>query len=305
MRRRVGPDALGPVTEEVLLAAGVRSRSLCVPGSGAPILLLHGFSDSADTWRPVLRELARRGQQAVAVDLPGFGRADDLAPGPVLPQLDAFVADLVRGLADRCGQDVTVVGNSLGGTASLRAAQRTDLPLRGVVPVSPAGFGHSWVLEKAERLAVTDWVLAKSVVPAPVLRTSLRYVFPLVACGRPRHADHAAVQAYSEHFRSRQDVRRLLGGSRSVLTEVRAAYDLTAVRVPVLLVWGRRDRLTLSRGASRLIDAVPGSRLVSLRDCGHCPQIEAPDRVATLVLGFVQEHEHACPPSAHADRQTS
>jgi pimeloyl-ACP methyl ester carboxylesterase len=36
---------------------------------------LHGFSGSADTWRPFLRVLAGQGRRAVALDLPGFGQA--------------------------------------------------------------------------------------------------------------------------------------------------------------------------------------------------------------------------------------
>jgi pimeloyl-ACP methyl ester carboxylesterase len=47
--------------------------------------MFHGYADSADTWRLTLAQLARTGQRAVAVDLPGFGGADDLDSGPILP----------------------------------------------------------------------------------------------------------------------------------------------------------------------------------------------------------------------------
>ena len=61
-----------------------------------PIVLFHGYADSADTWRQSLALIARAGRRAVAVDLPGFGAADRLAPGPVLPQLDAFGHAVLR-----------------------------------------------------------------------------------------------------------------------------------------------------------------------------------------------------------------
>ncbi len=72
--------------------AGRRTRVLELEGDGPPLLLLHGYADSADTWRLTLDRLARANRRAFAVDLPGFGRADALEPDPILPQLDA-VAD--------------------------------------------------------------------------------------------------------------------------------------------------------------------------------------------------------------------
>ena len=45
---------------------GVSTRVLSVPGEGLPIVLLHGYGDSADTWRAVLTKLAAAGRRAVA-----------------------------------------------------------------------------------------------------------------------------------------------------------------------------------------------------------------------------------------------
>ncbi|MGB3332425.1 MAG: alpha/beta fold hydrolase, partial [Mycobacterium sp.] len=62
---------------------GVGTRMLSVPGDGTPVVLLHGYGDSADTWRGVLTRLAAAGRRAVAVDLPGFGQADPRRAGPL------------------------------------------------------------------------------------------------------------------------------------------------------------------------------------------------------------------------------
>jgi pimeloyl-ACP methyl ester carboxylesterase len=61
---------------------------------------------------------------------------------------------------------------------------------------------------------------------------------------------------------------------------------LASMSVPVLLVWGEEDRLADVSGAPVLLDAVVASRLVALEDCGHCPQVEAPEVVAELLLGL-------------------
>ncbi len=61
----------------------------------------------------------------------------------------------------------------------------------------------------------------------------------------------------------------------------------------MLLVWGDRDRLVFHRGAKRLLEAVPDSRLELLEGIGHCPQVEAPERVTELLLEFSGELELA------------
>ncbi|HEX5145758.1 MAG TPA: alpha/beta fold hydrolase, partial [Conexibacter sp.] len=79
-----------PLFEHRMEFAGYETRVLELEGRGDPIVLLHGWSDSADTWRCVLAHLGRAERRAVAVDLPGFGSAAELRDGPMLPQLDAF-----------------------------------------------------------------------------------------------------------------------------------------------------------------------------------------------------------------------
>ena len=106
------PLHMPSVIEHRVEVAGHVTRALEVDGEGPGIVLLHGWNHSADTWRPLLSELAARGRRAIAVDLPGFGEATPLAPGALLPQLDAFAAELVTAWAD--GNPVVIAGASLG-----------------------------------------------------------------------------------------------------------------------------------------------------------------------------------------------
>ena len=80
-----------PLFEHRMEFAGYETRVLELEGRGDPIVLLHGWSDSADTWRCVLAQLGRQERRAIAVDLPGFGAADPLAGRP-----DAAAARRVR-----------------------------------------------------------------------------------------------------------------------------------------------------------------------------------------------------------------
>src|SRR5687767_5547851 len=96
-----------PLFEHRVELAGYATRALELEGNGPPLVLLHGFADSADTWRRVLDRLGRSDRRAVAFDLPGFATADPLQPGPILPQYDAFAEAAIR----YAGGDVVLAGN--------------------------------------------------------------------------------------------------------------------------------------------------------------------------------------------------
>ena len=277
-----------PLFEHRLEVAGYRTRVLELEGEGAPLLLVHGFSDSADTWRRVLDRLGRRGRRALAVDLPGFGAADPLVGGrPILEQYDAFAADLITRLAEEHDAPVVVSGNSLGGVVALRAAEDPELPLAGVVPVAPAGLDMPRWFDLIQRDPFVRTVLrAPLPLPEVLVRGAVGIAYRQLAFARPRAIEGEVVAAFTSHHRDRATVARYLDTGRRLLPELRDPFRLDRVACPVLLVWGDRDRMVTHRGAQRVTDALPGTTYELIDGCGHCPQVEEPDRFVDLLLAF-------------------
>jgi pimeloyl-ACP methyl ester carboxylesterase len=56
------------------------------------------------------------------------------------------------------------------------------------------------------------------------------------------------------------------------------------ITVPVTIAWGNKDRLLLPPQVRRAGWAIPRSRLVSLRGCGHVPTTDDPEQVARVLL---------------------
>ena len=277
-----------PLFEHRMQVDGYSTRVLELEGDGPGLVLLLGYGDSADTWRLVLDRLARCGRRAIAVDLPGFGEASPLGPGAMLPQYDAFAGALIETWAG--GEDVVVVGNSLGGVIALRAAERADLPLAGVVPVAPAGLEMPRWLALVEHDPVVQSLLALPFpIPSAVLRAAVGAVYRELAFSRPDAAQAAIVQAFAAHHGTREKVVALLAHGRRLVPELSTPpFDFTAIDCPVLLVWGTRDRMVPSAGARVLLEALPETRVEYLVGCGHCPQVEAPEDLTDLVLRFAR-----------------
>ena len=94
------------------------------------------------------------------------------------------------------------------------------------------------------------------------------------------------ISSFTRHVRSRRDVIRVLATGRRLLGEIRDPFRLERIRCPLLLVWGDQDRMVFASGAERVLREVDGARLEVIEHCGHCPQIEASERMAELLDGF-------------------
>lgn len=275
------------VLEHRIEAAGHRTRALEVAGNGPGIVLLHGWSDSADTWRPLLAQLGSRGRRAIAVDLPGFGEATRLHDGAVLPQLDAFTADLVERWAG--GEPVVVAGTSLGGCLALRLAETPgELRIAGVVTVATDGLEMPSWFDPIEEDPIVRKLLAIPVpVPGVLVRRAKSSAYRQLAFLPASSTQRAVVDAFSRTGETRADLAALLESGRGLAPELSTApFDLIGIRCPVLLVWGAHDRMLPHTDARIALDSLPTTQVELIEGVGHHPQLEAPGRLLELLLPF-------------------
>lgn len=285
-----------------LRLAGVASRGVRTDGdeSTPPFLFLHGFSDSADSWRRVQRRLETHGHRSLAVDQPSHGEADALDPDrPAIDQFVDFAAAAATELGN--GAPVIVVGNSLGGAHALLLAQRHPELVAGVVAISPAGFDHPRffrVLDDDSRAGRRLRQMRDRAepdtdeTPTALQRTIGRVVagngFRVVAFARPWRAPRGFVDDWRRQWRD--PVRR--SALRDLVPRVRAEYldvspfDLPSIAVPVMALWGTEDRLVLVSSRTTLERELPDVEFVELPGLGHMPQVEAPGRTTKHLLRF-------------------
>jgi pimeloyl-ACP methyl ester carboxylesterase len=275
-----------PLRIDHVTIGGVPTRTIRAEGDPGKVrfLFLHGFSDSADCWQRVQKRLAAAGHGSLAVDQPSHGFADPLDPElPVIEQFLSFAAAAAR--ATDHGRPVVVCGNSLGGAHALLLGQHHPDLVHGVAPISPAAFDHpGWFrILDSQRFQAQP-----GVVPSVLSRALAGPAMRAVGFGMPHRVPTGFVRTWSRHW-SDPTRRRAL---HDLASRVPAEYfhadpvDLCAIDVPVLAIWGTRDRLTLISSRARFEQDCADLEFVALPGVGHMAQVEVPGRTTKHLLAF-------------------
>ncbi|MGA2451960.1 MAG: alpha/beta fold hydrolase [Solirubrobacteraceae bacterium] len=262
-------------------------------GSGPVLLLIHGMAGTCENWRAVIEPLAQR-HTVIAPDLPGHGESEPGAGDYSLGSLAAVLRDLLVTL----GHDrATLVGHSLGGGIAMQFAYQFPELTERLVLVSSGGLGPevSAVL-RAAALPGANLFIAATAGPGRVVGSALAQ--GLASIGLQPSADVAEV---ARGYASLADAGRrsaFLATLRAVVgtegqrVEARDRLYL-AEGVPVLIIWGRRDRMIPVAHAEHAHEAIRGSRLEIFDGAGHMPQLEAPGRFVAVLERFLGETEPA------------
>jgi pimeloyl-ACP methyl ester carboxylesterase len=241
-------------------------------GEGPPVVLIHGFGANAFTWAKIRVMLSLR-NTVFALDLKGFG--DSPKPDDGAYSLRDHAENVLRFIEGRRLTDVALVGHSFGGGVALVAAlelqRRAPGRLRRLVLIGSMGAPQRIPPElQALRTPILGELLVAA-SPLWLVRGAL-----LASYYDPRRIEDVYVEAYTAPLRARAARRALLHTLRqTTLGDLQALIArCRELSAPVVLLWGRQDRIVPLAAAERLQAAIPGARLIVLEQCGHNPQEE-------------------------------
>jgi 2-succinyl-6-hydroxy-2,4-cyclohexadiene-1-carboxylate synthase len=258
-------------------------------GSGQPLILLHGFTGSSESWRELASGWRAR-WRTIAIDLPGHGRAE-APPEPERyrssPTVAAVLATIERlDLPER----PHLLGYSMGGRVALHLALAR--PERfATLTLESASPG---IVDPAERTARvrSDEALADLIEREGIAAFVERWErVPLFASQGRLPADVRA------RLRAGRLAQRPLGLANSLRGFGAGVPEplqprLGELRLPTLLIVGALDEKYCQLGremAATLSDA----RLVVVPDAGHTVHLERPDAFAAALESFLQERRRA------------
>jgi pimeloyl-ACP methyl ester carboxylesterase len=255
-------------------------------GSGKPLLLVHGLGGNrASTWSTIAPELARS-REVIALDLPGHGET------PAEPDSGTFEG-LARSLDEWLGREqlvgVDMVGSSMGARLVLEMARRGRSG--AVVALDPGGFWQGWERTFFRTTIVASIRLVRAIRPAlPAIARSAAARTALLAqlSAKPWKLDPALVSRELKSFAETETFDALV---RDLATGP-VQEGTSEPRAPLVIGWGRNDRLCLPRQAARAARAFPRARLFWFKSSGHFPMWDQPQETVGVILDATAEPVH-------------
>ena len=253
-------------------------------GSGRPLVLLHGLSDSHRTWRRVARQLSKS-HRVLMVDLAGHG----LSGRPDAPYDLDWHAEVVGRWIDSLGlDDIDLVGHSFGGGVAQYLLLSHNDRVRRLGLVAPGGMGR----EVGLGLRLLSLPGSEHLIQ-PFLGVGTHIALRTV-CRGAFTADAARWQAWANSAP---------GSARAMARTVRGVIDIGGQHrhfldraheidklPPIAVYWGERDPILPIAQAYRAMATIDGAQLTTFR-CGHFPQLEEPDGFVGALSSFLDDSE--------------
>jgi len=251
-------------------------------GHGEPVVLLHGFGASADSWNRFAKPLTKR-YHVIAPDQPGWGASTRLETASYgypaqLERLHQFLS--VLGL-----KRVHLVGHSMGGFISCAYAARYPDEVITLGLIAPHGMAEPEPSELTKDAAKGDnWLVASS-------HQEFDRLLNTVFAKRP-YAPKVVVRYLASH------AIRNSAKSAKIFAEMQTndpplAELLPKIQAPALIVWGDQDRVLHVSCADLFRKGIKSSEVMIIPGSGHMPLVENASACAQAWLAFVQKAQRS------------
>ena len=260
--------------------------SYLTAGVGEPVILIHGLGATKGSFLPTVSALADS-FRLIAIDLPGFG--DSAKPLRAVYDPEFFARSVVHLMDALELERAHIIGNSMGGRATLELGLRHPERVRRLVMLAPS---LAWLRERPwaplVRLLRPELGLLQ-ITPRSVVEAVVRRILPVAEFNWVQ----AGIDEFLRAYLTPRGRMAFYAAARQIYLEEPHGAEgfwtrLAGLRAPSLFIWGKADRLVPIAFASHVKRAVPAACHVEL-DCGHVPQIERPVETHAAIAEFFKE----------------
>ncbi len=248
-------------------------------GSGAGIILLHGYPFDSSMWREQIDFLSAQGNRVVAPDLCGLGETKAASEISTMEDMARDVAALM----DKLEIDRAVVcGLSMGGYVALEFVHLFPSRVRALILAgtrAPAdNEPEKQVREQQARRMLTEGM---NFVADATLRKLLA----------PRTlTEKLEVVAHVREMILRSDPQGAAAAQRGMAVRRNYSDDLASINVPTLVIVGREDPIRPVADAEFMHDRIRNSSLQIIEDAAHMTNMEQPEIFNRALLRFIGAH---------------
>lgn len=261
-----------------------------VAGEGYPLLLLHSHNAAASSYEAGRAFSVLRQQYRVfAPDLPGYGRSERRDREYFASTYSRFILDFAR---DAVGSPCILVAPSVTASQALVAAYEDPEPFSHVVAVSPTGLipGRSTAPAPARALGTIARcpVWGQAMFNVITSRASITHYLQTMVYHDPWLVTHEMV---NQAWRAARQPHALSAPAAFLRGETWADAAVAYARLqrPLLLVWGRYDRINPYEASAPLLAMNPHARVAVITNAGAMPHDEQPEEFATVLARFLAD----------------
>ena len=251
------------------------------PVDGDTLVLIHGFGANKDNWTRLAKEF--QGEFNIyALDLPGHG--DSSKPLDIGYRFEDQV-DYVHQILKELGVErFHMMGNSMGGAITALYAATHPEQVHTAVLFDPAG-----IFEYESELV--DLVMDGDNPLIPKREGDFDRLLDFALEKRP-FVPWPIFDVMEEKAIANREVNEVIFRAiRDTGFEPDFRNAITNIQAPVLVVWGKLDRVIDYRNADVFVEAIPNARKAILDEIGHAPMVEAPEQSAVLFRDFLADQQ--------------
>jgi len=259
-----------------------------------PLILLHGFGAAIEHWRHNIPILSQN-HRVYAVDLLGFGGSRKVQVPYTVNLWVEQIHDFWQTFINR---PVVLVGNSIGSLVSMALAGKYPEMVAGLVMLSLPDVSR-------RREMIADWLL-NIVTPIENFFTSPWLLKPIFYyLRRPQVLKKWTGIAYEDKKAVSEELVQIIaaptldeGAAEAFISLAQAVNHpeycppakliLPRLEIPILLCWGKQDRMVPVQLAQGFVSLNPRIKYVEFARAGHCLQDECPDRFNPILLEWLE-----------------
>jgi len=246
-------------------------------GEGKTILILPGWGRGSESWLKVMDNLSANGFRIICLDLPGFGKSDIPLNVWGVKDYAFFVKKFIDALNIK---DFFIVSHSFGGGLAVKLladfAQKTEK----LILIAPAIIRIRERIKPRQKIKSFLTGLIKKIFPEKLIQKIIN--FPFLA--KVFYRILGSYDYYISIIKS-----PIMKETFKKIIKEDLVGCLTGVKVPTLIIWGKKDTALPVDDAYRIKEKIDGAEIALMENADHTPYHNYPEELARLIIDFLKK----------------